>query len=216
LNQRKEKGRVIKELVILCHGVIKTASYHYHHEDKDIEKNGMFKHEDIAAVHESVFDYDAHVTTYACRAGISDGDKDFSGKDDAGQKDSPAQKMADNWDVMVKAFEMRSDYSLAYGTGKEIKEAQEYGSVVEKYKKDIDMYNKEKAKGNTEVSPPVKPEGYDEKSKRHADVTTRDKNEKSGGGPIAPNGAWHMPRTGDSPKGLKSGLQDYQPEEWVQ
>lgn len=47
---------------------------------------------------------------------------------------------------------MRSDYSLAYGTGKEIKEAQEYGSVVEKYKKDIDMYNKEKAKGNTEVS----------------------------------------------------------------
>ncbi len=95
-------------------------------------------------------------------------------------------------------------------------EAQEYGSVVEKYKKDIDMYNKEKAKGNTEVSPPVKPEGYDEKSKRHADVTTRDKNEKSGGGPIAPNGAWHMPRTGDSPKGLKSGLQDYQPEEWVQ
>lgn len=38
LNQRKEKGRVIKELVILCHGVIKTASYHYHHEDKDIEK----------------------------------------------------------------------------------------------------------------------------------------------------------------------------------
>ncbi|HAN9481576.1 TPA: PAAR domain-containing protein [Escherichia coli] len=216
LNQRKEKGRVIKELVILCHGVIKTASYHYHHEDKDIEKNGMFKHEDIAAVHESVFDYDAHVTTYACRAGISDGDKDFSGKDDAGQKDSPAQKMADNWDVMVKAFEMSSDYSLAYGTGKEIKEAQEYGSVVEKYKKDIDMYNKEKAKGNTEVSPPVKPEGYDEKSKRHADVTTRDKNEKSGGGPIAPNGAWHMPRTGDSPKGLKSGLQDYQPEEWVQ
>ncbi len=88
--------------------------------------------------------------------------------------------------------------------------------MVEKYKKDIDMYNKEKAKGNTEVSPPVKPEGYDEKSKRHADVTTRDKNEKSGGGPIAPNGAWHMPRTGDSPKGLKSGLQDYQPEEWVQ
>lgn len=42
------------------------------------------------------------------------------------------------------------------------------------------------------------------------------KMKKSGGGPIAPNGAWHMPRTGDSPKGLKSGLQDYQPEEWVQ
>ena len=62
--------------------------------------------------------------------------------------------------------------------------------MVEKYKKDIDMYNKEKAKGNTEVSPPAKPEGYDEKSKRHADVTTRDKNEKSGGGPIVPNGAW--------------------------
>ncbi len=91
--------------------------------------------------------------------------------------------------------------------------------TVDKQNFDITLYDKdskEKAKGNTEVSPPVKPEGYDEKSKRHADVTTRDKNEKSGGGPIAPNGAWHMPRTGDSPKGLKSGLQDYQPEEWVQ
>ncbi|AUV04335.1 PAAR domain-containing protein [Phytobacter ursingii] len=216
LNQRKEKGRVIKELVILCHGVIKTASYHYHHEDKDIEKKGMFKHEDIAAVHESVFDYDAHVTTYACRAGISDGDKDFSGKDNAGQKDSPAQKMADCWDVRVKAFEMRSDYSKVYGTGTEIKEAQKYGDVVGKYENDMEIYKQEKAKGNNEMSPPEKPEGYDEKSKRYIDVSTRDKNENDGGGPIAPNGAWHMPETGESPKGLKSGLQDYQPAEWVQ
>ena len=156
------------------------------------------------------------MNTKGCRAGISDGDKDFSGKDNAGQKDSPAQKMADCWDVRVKAFEMRSDYSKVYGTGTEIKEAQKYGDVVGKYENDMEIYKQEKAKGNNEMSPPEKPEGYDEKSKRYIDVSTRDKNENDGGGPIAPNGAWHMPETGESPKGLKSGLQDYQPAEWVQ
>ncbi|MFQ9382180.1 MAG: hypothetical protein ACLR31_21555 [Escherichia coli] len=92
LNQRKEKGRVIKKLVILCHGVIKTASYHYHHEDKDIEKNECLNMKILQQFTSQFFDCDAHVTTYACRAGISDGDKDFSGKDDAGQKDSRHRK----------------------------------------------------------------------------------------------------------------------------
>ncbi|EJX0633956.1 PAAR domain-containing protein [Salmonella enterica] len=211
-NQRKEKNRLIKELVLLCHGVIKTASFHYHHEDEGTEKAGMFKHSDIENVDESIFDLDAMVTTYACRAGISNGDKEFNDQD-AGQKDSPAQKMADCWDVSVKAFEMRSSYAKVYGTKQEIKEAREYGPVVEKYERDMGKYKQEKENGNNNATPPKKPEGYDEKAKRYNDVIEREENDNSGG-PIAPNGAWRMPETGDTPKGLKHGLQDYQPKEW--
>lgn len=212
LNQRKEKKRLIKELVLLCHGVIKTASFHYHHENEGTEKSGMFKHADIESVDECIFDRNAMVTTYACRAGISNGDKEFNGQD-AGQSDSPAQKMADCWDVNVRAFEMRSSYAKIYGTKQEIREAREYGSVVKKYERDTAIYEQEKRNGNNDATPPEKPEGYDEKVKRYKDVIEREKNDNSGG-PIAPNGAWCMPETGDTPKGLRHGLQDYQPEEW--
>ncbi|MCP5688236.1 hypothetical protein NL372_28755, partial [Klebsiella pneumoniae] len=43
LNSRKNKNRVIKEMVILCHGIIDTASFDYHHENKGKEKTGEFK-----------------------------------------------------------------------------------------------------------------------------------------------------------------------------
>ena len=85
-------------MVILCHGIIDTASFDYHHENKGKEKTGEFKSRDVVDVQEAVFDYDAVVTTYACRAGISVDGKDLTGMD-AGQENSPAQKMADCWDV---------------------------------------------------------------------------------------------------------------------
>ncbi len=84
---------------------------------KERKKTGEFKSRDVVDVQEAVFDYDAVVTTYACRAGISVNGKDLTGMD-AGQENSPAQKMADCWDVSVRAFEMRSDYSSIYGTKK--------------------------------------------------------------------------------------------------
>ncbi|EAW1174091.1 hypothetical protein S922_21310 [Salmonella enterica subsp. enterica] len=115
--------------------------------------------------------------------------------------------------VSVKAFEMRSSYVKVYGTKQEIREANEYGPVVEKYERDMDRYEQEKRNGNNNATLPKKPEGYDEKARRYKDVMERDENDNSGG-PIAPNGAWHMPETGETPKGLRHGLQDYQPEEW--
>ncbi len=214
LNSRKDKNRVIKEVVILCHGIIDTASFDYHHENKGKEKTGEFKSRDVVDVQEAVFDYDAVVTTYACRAGISVDGKDLTGMD-AGQENSPAQKMADCWDVSVRAFEMRSDYSSIYGTKKEIRAAENYEDVIEEYEESLSGYNKKKANGDVDITPPQKPENYDEMSKRYDDVTARDANAKRGAGPIAPNGAWRMPGTGDSPEGLKEGLQTYQPGEWT-
>ena len=79
----------------------------------------------------------------------------------------------------------------------------------------MSLYNKKKANGDVDITPPQKPENYDEMSKRYDDVTARDANAKRGAGPIAPNGAWRMPGTGDSPEGLKEGLQTYQPGEWT-
>ncbi|HHA1349775.1 TPA: hypothetical protein ACOEER_000807 [Enterobacter ludwigii] len=109
-------------MVFFCHGIINIASFHY---SGDNEYAGEFSIGDIDDVYESVFDYDAEIITYACRAGISVDGNDLTGKD-AGQKQSPAQKIADTWDVKVNAFEMRSSYVGVYGTGKEIKEVSDY------------------------------------------------------------------------------------------
>lgn len=209
LRQRKTKKRLIKKMVFFCHGIINIASFHYAGDNKDA---GEFSIDDINNIYESVFDYDAEITTYACRAGISvDGD-DMAAKD-AGQKQSPAQKMADSWDVTVSAFEMRSSYVGVYGTGTEIKNAENYDKVIQQYETEMDEYYKEIARGNKKAKQPERPENYDEIKRRNTDIKERSKNEKDGG-PIAPNGAWRFPTTGDTPSGLKKGLQLYQPLEW--
>ncbi|MCC8367582.1 hypothetical protein J8V57_15120 [Xenorhabdus sp. PB61.4] len=210
LNLRKKKKRLIKEMVLFCHGIINNASFHY---AGDNEGDGLFGPKEIKKVYESIFDFDAKIITYACRAGISVSGDDLTGKD-AGQDKSPAQQMANTWDVEVKAFEMRSLYDSVYGTGKEIKEAEEYESVIKKYQSDIEAYKKEKAKGNVHAKPPEKPKDYDVMKNRNTDVTVRESNKSKGNGPIAPNGSWHLPGTASDPLGLKRGLQNYKPVEW--
>lgn len=209
LNQRKSKKRLIKKISIFCHGVINIASFHYAGDNIEL---GEFSINDIKDVYESIFDYDAEVTTYACRAGISVDGSDFSNKD-AGQKRSPAQKMADCWDIKVKAFEMRSSYVGVYGTTEEIKQASGYEKIIKKHQSEVDAYETEIAKGNKNAKPPVLPNGYDENVRRNIDLKERTNNEKRGG-PISPNGSWRYPASGETPSGLKKGLQPYQPVEW--
>ena len=209
LKQRKDKKRLIKKMVFFCHGIINIASFHY--AGNNVEA-GEFKVDDIKDVYESIFDYDAEVTTYACRAGISVDGSDLTGKD-AGQNNSPAQKMADRWDVKVNAFEMRSSYVGIYGTGKEIKLASDYSKIVKEYNDEMIKYEESLAQGDRSVRPPKKPDDYDENIRRYRDVTERTKNEKIGG-PVSPNGSWRFPKTGGTPLGLKKDLQLYTPLEW--
>lgn len=210
LRQRKTKKRLIKQMVFFCHGIINIASFHY---AGDNEEAGEFSLEDIKAVYESIFDYDAKITTYACRAGISVDSNDLTGKD-AGQKQSPAQKMADTWDVKVSAFEMRSSYVGIYGTAKEIELANDYDKIIRDYKEQLSKYEESLAQGNKNTKPPQKPDGYDENVKRSIDIKERNANEDNNGGPITPNGSWRFPTTGSTPKGLQKGLQIYIPLEW--
>ncbi|WP_248281695.1 hypothetical protein [Klebsiella sp. DNRA6] len=210
LNQRKEKRRLIKKMVFFCHGIIDYATFHYQGDDVD---EGLFGTAEIKRVYESIFDYDATVVTYACRAGISvDGD-DLSGKD-AGQEQSPAQKMADTWDVKVNAFEMRSSYVGVYGTAKEIELANDYDKTIRVYKEELSKYEESLAQGNKNAEPPQKPDDYDENVRRNIDIKERNANEDNNGGPIAPNGSWRFPTTGNTPIGLQKGLQIYIPLEW--
>ncbi|CDL82815.1 hypothetical protein [Xenorhabdus szentirmaii] len=212
LNQRKEKKRLIKEMSFFCHGIIDYATFHY--KGKDVE-GGKFGPEEIEKVYESIFDFDAKITTYACRAGISVDNGwpgDFTGIPDVGQDKSPAQRMANAWDVEVKAFEKRSSYIGIYGTDKETKE---YSKVIDKYEADCKAYKYEVSKGNKNAKPPEKPKDYEIMKKRNEGVKVRDYNEDNGGGPIAPNGSWILPGTGDTPHGLKKGLQNYKPIEWI-
>ncbi|MDR0218919.1 MAG: hypothetical protein LBI71_08570 [Enterobacteriaceae bacterium] len=214
LNQRKEKKRLIKEMVIFAHGIIDNVTFHY---QGDNVEGGLFGSKEIEKVHESIFDFDAKITTYACRAGISVDNGypgDFTEIPDAGQDKSPAQRMANAWDVEVQALERRSSYIGIYGSEKETKEAKEYSKVIEKYEAERRVYNNELSKGNKNIIPPEKPKDYDVMKKRNQDVTTRDLNEKDDGGPIAPNGSWRLPKTGDTPIGLKEGLQNYKSAEW--
>ncbi|WP_275381085.1 hypothetical protein [Xenorhabdus bovienii] len=211
LNQRKEKKRLIKEMSFFCHGIIDNATFHY--EGEDVEE-GLFGAEEIEKVYESIFDFDAKITTYACRAGISVDNGypgDFTGIPDAGQDKSPAQRMANVWDVEVKAFERRSTYIGVYGTDKE---ANEYSRIIKEYEDAYDAYDYEVSIGIKTAKPPKKPKDYNIMKKRIEDVKIRDYNENNDGGPIAPNGSWRLPGTGDTPYGLKKGMQDYKPIEW--
>lgn len=209
LQERKNKKRLIKEMVFFCHGIINIASFHYAGEDETL---GEFSSVDIKKIYESIFDYDAKVTTYACRAGISKDGSDFTGKD-PGQKFSPAQNMADAWDIRVRAFEMRSSYVGVYGTSEEIQLAKNYSNTVKRHEEEIAIYEESIRKGDKNAKPPKKPDEYEENIRRNEDVHQRAENEKKGG-PISPNGSWRYPGTGNTPVGLKKGLQTYFPLEW--
>lgn len=210
INQRKEKKRLIKKMVFFCHGVINYATFHYAGDNVDA---GLFGLDEIDKTYESVFDYDAEMITYACRAGISvDGD-DLTGKE-AGQAKSPAQRMANAWDMKVRAFEKRSIYVGIYGTDKEIQLAKNYDEIMKKYKDELLIYKTLKNKGDKSVRPPMKPGNHDDNVRRFRDLNERTVNEIKGG-PISPNGSWRFPSTGRTPVGLKVGLQKYKPKEWV-
>ncbi|EEE2004609.1 hypothetical protein CI266_005065 [Salmonella enterica subsp. enterica serovar Kotte] len=200
-------------MVFFCHGIINIASFHYAASGND-EKEGEFDISYIKKVYESIFDYDAEVITYACRAGISVEGNDFSGGEYAGQLESPAQKMADTWDVNVKAFEMRSLYASVYGTPEELAQVKKEQKIVEKYRTELARYNIGELTGNNRVPKPKKPDGYDEMERRVYEVHRRQANSIDGGGPIAPNGSWCFPTTASSPTGLRRGLLPYKPREW--
>ena len=225
LNERQKKQRLIKRLVFYCHGTLTSngncLAFHYHSQS-DNEGDGAFYQSHVKKIAEEIFDYDAEVISYACRNGISVDGKDLTGLD-AGQKKSIAQKMADCWDIKVQAYEMRSDYAgRTYGTGntgvakynpfaddKEVEEARDYGKVIKQYEKECKNYMQ-----GERTSLPIKPKDYDMMVIRHKDVIDREKFDDKGDGPIMSHGAWHDPITGDSPKGLKSELQPYKPQEW--
>ncbi|CCP04493.1 hypothetical protein BN439_3470 [Erwinia amylovora Ea644] len=133
---------------------------------------------------------------------------------DAGQKDGPAQKMADTWDVKVNAFEMRSSYVGIYGTVEEIKLANDYGEIIKDYKNELSKYEELMAQGDKNAKSPHKPDDYDKNLRRYLAIKEREANEDNNGGPIDPNGSWSFPTTGNTPTGLKKGLQLYTPLEW--
>ena len=108
---------------------------------------------------------------------------------------------------------MRSSYVGIYGFNKEITAAKAYGPIIKQYEKELEEYEI-KRKTEPSVQPPKKPDNYDEMRSRYDGIIERDKNERDDGGPIMPEGAWRDPITGNTPKGLSKGLQNYQPTEW--
>lgn len=139
---------------------------------------------------------------------------DFSGGKYAGQMESHAQKMADKWDVNVKAFEMRSLYVGVYGTKEELAQVEKERKIVEEYQTELARYKMGKLTGDNRAPKPKKPDGYDEMERRVNEVRERESNATDGGGPIAPNGSWCFPTTASTPTGLRRGLLPYKPSEW--
>jgi hypothetical protein len=128
-------------------------------------------------------------------------------------------------------MEMRSDYSDTYGSKDEIKAVVEnynkiiiqyekmkkkYDNLLQEYQNKLEAYHQAISKGQQmekpqPISPPIKPKDYDLNKERYDSIIIRDRNEKDSGGPIMPKGAWHAPKTGKTPLGLKSGLLEYKP-----
>lgn len=203
LNQRIEKQRYIRKLVFFSHGIVGKICFHY---DGDREEQGELTSELITQVKSSSFHYDAEVISYACRTGIGRDGSSFSNSIEAHPEESLAQKMATAWKVTVFAFEKRSSYAGTYGTDKEYAQASEANAILKKYQKQQSDY----ASGLSKTPPSEFLRlSYELKQERAESIKTRSSNEKKGGGPIMPLGAWHLPTSGETPTGLKNGLQSY-------
>lgn len=203
LNQRIEKQRYIRKLVFFSHGVVGKICFHY---DGDREEQGELTSELITQVKSSSFHYDAEVISYACRTGIGRDGSSFSNSIEAHPEESLAQKMATTWKVTVFAFEKRSSYAGTYGTDKETAEASEANAILKKYQKQQSDY----ASGRSKTPPSEFLRLRYESKKEHAQaLEKRNENKDTGGGPIMPLGAWHLPISGETPTGLKNGLQSY-------
>lgn len=203
LNQRIEKKRYIRKLVFFSHGVVGKICFHY---DGDREEQGELTSELITQVKSSSFHYDAEVISYACRTGIGRDGSSFSNSIEAHPEESLAQKMATTWKVTVFAFEKRSSYAGTYGTDKETAEASEANAILKKYQKQQSDY----ASGRSKTPPSEFLRLRYESKKEHAQaLEKRNENKDTGGGPIMPLGAWHLPISGETPTGLKNGLQSY-------
>lgn len=202
LNERMEKQRAIKKLVFFSHGLVGKISLRY--EGDDVH-SGEFTSSSVSKVNKMVFSYDAEVISYACRTGIGKDGNSFNNSAEALPEKSLAQEMANKWMVTVKAFERRSLYAKTYGTSPEIKETNNAKQIVEKYQEQEDLYKQGKIKDK-----PKKPPNYDRLNERLQSINTRDQNSQGDNGPIMPLGAWHLPSSGETPTGLKHGIQTYQ------
>jgi hypothetical protein len=203
-SQRIEKKRSIKHLVIFSHGLVGKLSFHY---GGDREEDGEFSHAHIAQVRSAVFHYDGEITSYACRTGIGRDGSHFANSLEAHPEESLAQHMANAWMVKVRAFEKRSSYAQTYGTKQEAEDAHKALAMRSQYEKQQSDY----ARGISKKPPSdFLRAGYEARKERADAVKTRDDNEDTDGGPIMPLGAWHLPTSGETPTGLKNGLQVYQ------
>lgn len=203
LNQRIEKKRSVKSLVFFSHGLVGFISLRYEGTD---ENAGVFDKNSVNQVNKLIFDYDAEVISYACRTGIGVDASSFNNSTEGKPELSLAQYMADTWMVTVKAYEKRSSYAKTYGTKKEVDEAKKAEADINNYDDALDKYNSEKT-----TQKPTKPVNYDQNKERLKSIKIRDKNADKNDGPIMSLGAWHPPTSGDTPKGLKDGLQTYKP-----
>lgn len=201
LNARIEKGRLVKRLVFYSHGVIGSISLHYGGDDEQL---GNFNNASVKQIKKSIFHHDAQVISYACRTGIGVDKDSFKSSAEAKPEASLAQHMANQWKVTVKAFERRSLYAKTYGTASEIQEANNAEQKIKLYNQQMRQYNEKEIKTKPSIPP-----NYKTLLEKLNSIKERDKNARLDGGPIMPRGAWHPPTSGETPTGLKYGLQTY-------
>lgn len=202
LNARIQKNRLVKRLVFYSHGVIGSISLRYGGGDEAL---GNFNSSIANQINKNIFHHDAQVISYACRTGIGVDKDSFKSSTEAKPEASLAQHMANQWKVRVRAFERRSLYSKTYGTAAEIQEANNAEKELKRYNQQMRQYNEKKIKTKPSV-----PSNYKTLLERSKSIQQRDENARLDGGPIMPKGAWHPPTSGETPSGLKYGLQNYQ------
>lgn len=180
------------------------------------EEPGLLGKHNFTQILEQIFDYDAQVSSYACRTGISIEGTYFSALGGAaGQDNSLAQKMADTWLVNINAFKRRSNYELTYGSDEEIDKVRNYGSVIDEYEKKKAQY-KIDLKSGKNVKEPEKPADYELWKRRMKEEKLRNENQSFwlDSGSIMQYGAWHGVKAGDTPIGLKDSMQTYTPKDY--
>ncbi|ULJ59376.1 hypothetical protein [Wielerella bovis] len=190
LNDRKELGREIKIMEIYSHGIIGAIEFHY---GSEIIAENSYVH------------YEEYVNLYA-KPAFKKGSFNRTSVDNINLNvfahdaviTSYACRTGIDGERFAKPEDAKPENSLAQYM------ANRWGGTVRAFqKRSLYKYTYDPLP-NERVSNTFRQE-------RMESIRDREFNEKNGGGPIMPKGAWHSPTSGQTPTGVREGLVEYRP-----
>lgn len=226
---RQRRGREIRQLDFFSHGVVGSIELGY-----ELDKRDSYRLRDAQArlLVPEAFAYDARIFSYACRTGLGvDVNFELGEGKDPQYPLSLAQILANATGTEVRAFPRRSNYDQTYGNAQDRAQQGEAQRKVtadkaarEVYRMHLKNYQRRLAEYRAAQKDPkaVLPDetapqapvasASDVETRLAQHANSRESYQRSLGYPLDAEGAVRDVRSGDTPRGLPSGLRSYSPQ----